>query len=112
MFCVRVIQQTNDAYKYYIKNKNNDHLFEDLQFLKTQLNISIRISKQTYYYHKPRKLLHHSTSPKTCCSILKSFLNDTVKIPFILPLFFKNIFISGFKRKAELFNFFSLSSFP
>ena len=38
MFCVRVIQQTNDAYKYYIKNKNNDHLFEDLQFLKTQLN--------------------------------------------------------------------------
>lgn len=35
MFCVRVIQQTNDAYKYYIKNKNNDHLFEDLQVLKT-----------------------------------------------------------------------------
>lgn len=105
MFCVRVIQQTNDAYKYYIKNKNNDHLFEDLQFLKTQLNISIRISKQTYY-HKPRKLLHHSTSPKTSCSILKSFLNDTVKIPFILPLFVKTFSLLVLNVKLSYLTFF------
>ena len=106
MFCVRVIQQTNDANKYYIKNKNNDHLFEDFQFLKTQLNISIRISKQTYYYHKPRKLLHHSTSPKTSCPILKSFLNDTVKIPFILPLFVKTFSLLVLNVKLCYLTFF------
>ena len=46
-----------------------------------------------------------STSPKTFCSILKTFLNDK-KIPFIPPLFHDNKFKTNLKEKLELFKSF------
>ena len=51
------------------------------------------------------KLTNAEKSSKGYCSILKSFLNYK-KIPLIPPLFYQNCFITNFKEKAELFNFF------
>ena len=46
-----------------------------------------------------------STSPKTYWSVLKSFHNNE-KIPYILPIFHENRFLTNFKEKADLFNCF------
>ena len=51
------------------------------------------------------RLANPLTSPKTCWSILKAFLNNK-KIPCIPPLFHENKFVTVFKDKAELFNHF------
>ena len=42
---------------------------------------------------------------KVYWSLVKVFLNNK-KIPIIPPLFYKNPFITDFKKKAKLFNFF------
>ena len=42
------------------------------------------------------------TSAKTYWSILKKLLNN-IKIPCILTLFHVNIYVTNFKKKAELF---------
>ena len=67
--------------------------------------ISIEESKEKYYTKLSRRLADPLTSPKTCWSILKTFLNNK-KIPCIPPLFHENKFITDFKEKTELFNHF------
>ena len=49
------------------------------------------------------------TSPKTYCSIPKSFLINK-KIPCIPPIFNENSLITDFKQKAQPFNFFLWNS--
>ena len=51
------------------------------------------------------KLSNPETSSKAYWSILKSFVNDK-KIPIIFPLYHNGNFITDFRQKAELFNFF------
>ena len=67
-------------------------------------NTSIENSKQRYYPKLSSKLTNPATSLKTYCIILKIFLNK--KNSCITLLFHENKFITNFKEKAELFNFF------
>ena len=53
------------------------------------------------------KLLDSATSPKSCWSTLKTFLNNK-KIRCILLLLHENLFFVDFKGKAKIFNTFSV----
>ena len=85
--------------------KNNSYLRTQLNCLQDRLNDSIQASKQKYYCRMTNKLPNAEKSSKTYLSILKSFLNNK-KIPLIPPPFYENCFITNFKEKTELFNFF------
>ena len=100
-----LINEKNLAYKSYCPFNRDVFLFEKFKFLQNQLNVSIENSKQTYYSKLASKLANPATSSKTYWSILKTFLNNK-KIPCIPPLFHENKFITNFKEKAKLFNFF------
>ena len=80
-------------------------LFEKFIALQYQLNISIEESKEKCYTKLSSRLASLLTSPKTYWSTLKTFVNNK-KISCIPPLFHENKFITDFKEKAELFNYF------
>ena len=67
--------------------------------------IRINDSRDRYYTKISNKLNDYHVSPKVYWSILKMFLNDK-KTPIIPPLFYENMFVTDFKKKAELFNSF------
>ena len=67
------------------------------------INYTYLLKNRKYYTKLSGRLADPLTSPKTCWSILKTFLNNK-KIPCIPPLFHENKFITDFKEKAELFN--------
>ena len=80
-------------------------LLEKFKALQSQLHISFIESQEKCYTKLSSRLADPLTSPKTCWSILKTFLNNK-KIPCIPPLFHENKFVTDFKEKAELFNHF------
>ena len=97
--------EKNLAFKSYLCCNRNMFLLEKIKALQYQLHISIEESKEKYYTKLSSRLADPLTSPKTCWSILKTFLNNK-KIPCIPPLFHENKFVTDFKEKAELFNHF------
>ena len=80
-------------------------LLEKFKAIQYQLHISIEESKEKCYTKWSSRLADSLTSPKTYWSILKTFLNNK-KNPSIPPLFHENKFITDFKEKTELFNYF------
>ena len=62
-------------------------------------------AKQQYFAKIAKKLSDPNIS---YCSILKCFLTDK-KVPCIPPIFHKNRFITNFRERAELFNYFFAS---
>ena len=98
-------KEKNATYKIYRHNKDNPDLIYRLQFLQELLSTSIESSKERYYARIVNRLSNAQKNIKTYWSLLKIFLNNK-KIPLIPPLFHENHFITDFKEKAELFNFF------
>ena len=93
----------NAIYKNYLKNNKSNQSSATFQSFQSQLSSLITNLGNKYYSKVAKKLLDPSTSPKTYCSILKTFLNNK-KIPVIPPIFHDNKFITDFKQKAETFN--------
>ena len=80
-------------------------LLEKFKAIQYQLHISIEESKEKCYTKLTSRLADSLTSPKIYWSILKTFLNNK-RNPSIPPLFHENKFITDFKEKTELFNYF------
>ena len=93
----------NAIYKNYLKNNKSNQSFATFQSFQSQISSLIASLKNKYYSKVAKKLLDPSTSPKTCWSILKTFLNNK-KIPLIPPIFHDNKFITDFFKKAGIFN--------
>ena len=93
----------NAIYKNYLKNNKSNQSSATFQSFQSQLSSLITNLGNKYYSKVAKKLLDPSTSPKTYCSILKTFLNNK-KIPVIPPIFHDNKFITDFKQKPETFN--------
>ena len=70
-----LIQDKNEAYKRIKRSSNNSQYFENFQSLQNLVGVSIETSKERYYSRLSKKLVEPSTSPKTYCSVLKSFHN-------------------------------------
>ena len=97
--------ENNLAFKSYCCSNRNMFLLEKFKALQSQLHISFIESQEKCYTKLSSRLADPLTSPKTCWSVLKTFLNNK-KIPCIPPLFHENKFVTDFKEKAELFNHF------
>ena len=69
----------------------------------------IEKSKDEYYYQLGKQLKDPNTSAKPYWTILKAFSNKR-KIPLIPPLLVNISFITDFKEKANLMNFFAKNS--
>ena len=72
------------------------------------MTITIETAKQQYFAKIAKKVSDPNYSSKTYWSILKCFLTDK-KVPCIPPIFHKNRFITNFRERAELFNYFFAS---
>ena len=79
-----LINEKNLAYKSYCRFNRDLFLFEKLEFLQNQLNVSIENSKQTYYSKLASRLANPATSSKTYWSILKAFLNNKKFLVYLL----------------------------
>ena len=101
-----LIQEKNNVYKTYrnIINNNNIQYLRRLKLLQ-DLHNKTKVSKSNYYSRITYKLTHMQKNTKAYWALLKRFLNNK-KIPLILPLFHGNEYVTDFKKKAELFNFF------
>ena len=82
-------------------------LLKKLQCLHNKLSL-IDTAKRQYYTRISKKLMDPTIGSKTYWSILKRCLNDK-EIPCIPLLFHDNKYITDFKEKAELFNFWTFS---
>ena len=73
--------------------------------LQQRLRDLIDDSKQKYFLRLTQKLNTIRKSTRAYLDLLKIFLNNC-KIPVIPPLFHNKKFVTDFKEKSELFNFF------
>ena len=69
------------------------------------LNASVKVAKEKYYHNTINKLITTQKNSKVYWSLLKFFINNK-KIPIMPPMSYENRFITDFKKKADLFNFF------
>ena len=99
----QIIQEINSTYRSYILNEKNPQIFHKVNYLQKQLKKFIEHSQEKYYIHISKKLTDTMTSLKTYWSLLKILLNNK-KITCIPPLLQDNIYVTGFKKKAEIFN--------
>ena len=102
------LQEKNNVYKTYrnIINNNNIQYLRRLKLLQ-DLHNKTKVSKSNYYSRITYKLTHMQKNTKAYWAFLKRFLNNK-KVPLIPPLFHGNEYVTDFKKKAELFNFFFL----
>ena len=84
---------------------NNDSNLERFRSLQNNLNITIETPKQKYFAQIAKKLSDPNISSKTYWPILKWSLTGR-KVPCIPPIFHHYRFITDFREKTELFNFF------
>ena len=96
----KLTNDKNHAYKSYRQNENNSPTFQIFQFLQSKLNYLIEESKHKYHARLSEKLSDPATSPKSCWSILKTFLNNE-KIPCMPPLLHENKFIIGLEGRLK-----------
>ena len=80
-----VIEMKNNAYKEYIRSGMRHNYYVRLVNLTTELSNLIRDTKTEYHSKLAAKLVNPSTSAKTYCSILKTFVNGK-KVPVISPI--------------------------
>ena len=99
----KMVLHKNRAFNAYCRDRNNTDLFNKFQSLQAHLKTSVEESKQNYYSRLPNKLLGSKTSPKSYCSVLKTYLNNR-KIPCIPRLLHNGKFVKDFKEMAQLFN--------
>ena len=104
----KAIKDKNLFYQHFVKNTdftNNDSNLERFCSLQNNLTNAIETAKQQYFAKFAKKLSETNITSKPYWSISKCFLTGK-KVPCIPPTFHKNIFISNFKEKAELFKSF------
>ena len=88
---------------FWIQRKNGDFDIGILNKLPEDLTNAITNSKLAYYRRIASKLNDPNSAPKTCWSILKSFVNGK-KIPLIPPILVKDELVTKVLEKANLFN--------
>ena len=71
--------------------------------LSEDLTNAITNSRLAYYRRIASKLNDPNSAPKTCWSILKSFVNGK-KVPLIPPILVSEQFVTNFLEKVNLFN--------
>ena len=95
----------NDFHKKFVLpfcNTGNLFMFNNLQ---NQLIQSIHTAKQKHFNKISKKLCDPLISTKCYWSLLKAILNEK-KVPCIPPIFNNNKYVTDFKEKSEIFNFF------
>ena len=102
----QLIYERNSLYKVY-RISNDPQIFEKLTFLQKKLHLAMEESKDTYYSDLSTKLVKQKSNPKIYWSVLKRFLNNK-KIPCIPSLFHENKLVTDFRKKADIFNSFSV----
>ena len=102
----KIIYRQNSLYKVYRTNSDTQ-IFEKSTFLQRKLHLAMEESKETYYFDLPTKLVKQKYNPKIYWSVLKRFLNNK-KIPCIPSLFDENKLVTDFRKKADIFNSFSV----
>ena len=80
-------------------------IFYCLKIYKTSLIQSIHTAKQRYFKKISKKLCDPLTSTKCYWSLLKAILNNK-KVPCIPPIYHNNKYVTDFKEKSEIFNYF------
>ena len=103
-----MLQEENKSINPRKKNSNSSNIDLKCHFkhLQACLNASIKVAKEKYH-NIVNKLINTQKNSEVYWSLLKVFLNNK-KIPIIPPLSYENRFITDFKQKAKLFNFFFL----
>ena len=104
-----LIQEGALLLETFQKNRNNVEVITSLNNFNDRLALLIKTAKQNFYSKIVEKLQNTQRSSKAYWPLLKIFLNNK-KIPIIPPLYHKNEFVIGFKKKAELFNSFLQTS--
>ena len=99
----RMIQEKDKIY-HYLKNKSI-MLVVKLETLQNLLYETLGRCKSKYYENISKMLCSKAIAPKYYWSLVKTTLNDK-KVPCILPIFHDNNFVTGFRKKADLFNSF------
>ena len=96
-------------HKNYKRNGKKTEDYELLTKAASEVSQLIEKSKDEYYYQLGKQLKAPNTSAKPYWTILKAFYNKR-KIPLIPPLLVNISFITDFKEKANLMNFFAKNS--
>ena len=99
------IKLKHKLYHRYVRHKRNNEDFAKLEHLHNEIDNLISKSKKEYYQNINRKLNDPLTSSKTYWSIMKTFFNGK-EVPVIPPLLFNDAFVTDFKEKAKIFNYF------
>ena len=100
-----LIQEGPLLLETFRKNRKNVEIITCLNNLNDRLALLINTAKQHFYTKIVGKLQNTQRSSKAYWSLHKIFLNNK-KISIIPPLYHKNEFVIGFRKKAELFNSF------
>ena len=98
-----LIYEENQAYKLYQQYRNHIFSVHQFELHQSKLNSLFEKSVSNCCIRLSKKLSDPRTSPKSNCSVLKTFLNNK-KIPCIPLLLHDNKFITNFKEKVEIFN--------
>ena len=101
----KVILEKDEMYRNYVKQNNDPRIFAKVKCLQKELNSIIESNKQKYYPCLSKKLVNSMKSTKSYWSTLKMFLGNK-RIPCIPPFKHQNKYVTDFKEKAEIFNFF------
>ena len=103
---IEVTKNKNQFHQRFLKYKdftNHESNLEWFRSFQNNLTNTIETTKQQYFAKMSEKLSDPNISSKIYWSILKCFLTGK-KVPYILPFFYENRFITDFREKAELFN--------
>ena len=100
-----LISLKNSLFRDYLRNWKSDTDLNRVEAVRKDLIDAINLNKKEHYDRLNSKLRNPKTSSKAYWSILKSLYCDR-KSPVIPPLLINNNFVTKFKTKAELFNFF------
>ena len=92
-------------YKKYVNENKDTRRFEKVKFLQQKLNSILESNKQKYYSHSSKTVVDPMTNTKSYWSNLKIFFNNKKK-PCIPSLRHQNKYVTDFREKAEIFNFF------
>ena len=101
----KLMVKNNFAFQSHCCSNKNLFLLEKCRALLYQFNISIEESKENYYTKLSSRLAGPLTVPKTCWSILKTFLNNKKFLAYLL-FFMKTNSSQASKKKPNYLTIF------
>ena len=96
-----MINYKNAIYNKLIRH-NDSHLQLHLRYFQDLLNTKIEQAKRKYFENISHKILNKNLNSKKYWSLLKIILNGK-EIPCIPPIYRNDKFVSGIKKKCDLF---------